>query len=126
VGRHGAVVSATVLDTRFVRGELTRGGGRLPIPPLIDARRQNNAVKLTASVGIHEFLSGKPAKTFGYSGPILGPVLRSRRGGVEMSVRNELGVATSVHWHGLLVPGHPMASLSENRAGRDLGDPCSR
>ncbi|WP_371277652.1 multicopper oxidase domain-containing protein, partial [Staphylococcus capitis] len=58
------------------------------------------------SAGHHEFYKGKPARTYGYSGPILGPVLRFRRGDhVEMSVRNELGVATTVHWHGLLVPG---------------------
>jgi blue copper oxidase len=102
----GAVASATILDARFGRGEITRGGGHLPIPQLIDAANHHNAIRLMVSAGHHEFYKGKPARTYGYSGPILGPVLRFRRGDhVEMSVRNELGVATTVHWHGLLVPG---------------------
>ena len=45
--------------------------------------------------------------TYGYSAPILGPVIRVRRGDeVEMVVENHLDAATTVHWHGLLVPGH--------------------
>lgn len=87
----GAVASAIVLDMRLGRGERTRSGGHLFIPPLIDARQQNNAVKLRARAGFHEFLRGKPAKTFGYSGPVLGPTLRFRRGDhVEMTVENAL------------------------------------
>jgi blue copper oxidase len=102
----GVVASTTVLDSGFVRGERTRRGGHLPIPPLVDASRQNNVVKLKAESGLHEFYKGKPAKTFGYSGPILGPTLRFRRGDrVEMIVENALDAPTTVHWHGLLVPG---------------------
>ena len=102
----GIIASATVLDARFGRGERTRGGGRLPIPRLIDAARQGNAIKIKAAPGFHEFYKGKPARTFGYSAPILGPVLRFRRGDrVEMIVENALDAPTTVHWHGLLVPG---------------------
>ena len=102
----GVVVSATVLDARFGRGERTRGGGRLPIPRLIDANRVGNVVKLKAGPGSHEFYKGRPARTFGYSSPILGPTLRFRRGDrVEMIVENALDAPTTVHWHGLLVPG---------------------
>jgi FtsP/CotA-like multicopper oxidase with cupredoxin domain len=50
---------------------------------------------------------GKPARTYGYSAPILGPVVRVCRGDeVEMVVENHLDAATTVHWHGLLVPGY--------------------
>jgi FtsP/CotA-like multicopper oxidase with cupredoxin domain len=95
-----------MLDVRFGRGERPRGGGRLPIPQLIDAARQVNVVKLRAAAGRHEFYRGKPARTFGYSAPILGPVLRFRRGDrVDMIVENALDVPTTVHWHGLLVSG---------------------
>jgi cuproxidase len=52
-------------------------------------------------------LKGKPTQTYGYSAPILGPVIRVRPGdAVEMTVENALDKATTVHWHGLLVPGH--------------------
>ncbi|WP_271618908.1 multicopper oxidase domain-containing protein [Bradyrhizobium sp. CCBAU 51745] len=102
----GAAASASLLDPGFGRGEPARAVARLPVPQLIDAASQHNAIGLRVSAGRHEFYKGKPARTYGYSGPILGPVLRFRRGDrVEMSVRNELGVATTVHWHGLLVPG---------------------
>ena len=79
----------------------------LPIPELIDAANQGNAVKLKVVSGRHAFLEGKPTRTYGYSAPILGPVIRLRRGDeVEMTVENALDIVTTVHWHGLLVPGY--------------------
>jgi blue copper oxidase len=102
----GIIAAASMVEARFGRGERTRGGGRLPVPRLIDANKSGNVVKLKAASGSHEFYKGKPARTFGYSAPILGPVLRFRRGvPVEMSVENALDTPTTVHWHGLLVPG---------------------
>jgi blue copper oxidase len=79
---------------------------RLPIPSLIDAAKQGNAVKLKVTSGRHAFVKGKPTQSYGYSAPVLGPVIRLRRGDeVEMTVENALDVDTTVHWHGLLVPG---------------------
>jgi blue copper oxidase len=79
----------------------------LPIPKLIDAAKQGNAVKLKVMSGRHAFVAGKPTRTYGYSAPVLGPVIRLRRGDeVEMTVENALDVVTTVHWHGLLVPGY--------------------
>jgi FtsP/CotA-like multicopper oxidase with cupredoxin domain len=102
----GAIVAATLFDARFGIGERAHGGGRLPIPTLIDAASQGNTIKLRVSAGRHEFYRGKPTLTYGYSAPVLGPVLRLRRGDrVQMVVENALGVPTTVHWHGLLVPG---------------------
>jgi blue copper oxidase len=102
----GVIAAASMVDTRFGRDERTRGGGRLPVPRLIDANKSGSVVKLKAAPGLHEFYKGKPTRTLGYSAPILGPVLRFRRGDrVEMSVENALDTPTTVHWHGLLVPG---------------------
>lgn len=78
----------------------------LPIPKLIDAATHGNRVQLRAERGHHAFLRGKLAETYGYSAPILGPTIRVRRGEeIEMSVHNDLDCDTTVHWHGLLVPG---------------------
>jgi FtsP/CotA-like multicopper oxidase with cupredoxin domain len=56
--------------------------------------------------GHHAFLRGKLAEAYGYSAPILGPTIRVRRGDeIEVSVHNDLDRDTTVHWHGLLVPG---------------------
>lgn len=79
---------------------------RLPIPTLIDAAKQGNAVRLKVATGRHAFVDGKPTQSYGYSGPVLGPVIRIRRGDeVEIIVENALGVDTTVHWHGLLMSG---------------------
>ena len=102
-----AFVSGGIVGGRLGRGEPAHFDTRLPLPPLIDAARQGNAVKLRAASGRHSFVEGKPAHTYGYSAPVLGPVIRLRRGDeVEMTVENALDVDTTVHWHGLLMPGH--------------------
>jgi cuproxidase len=102
----GAVAATAFVGVRLARGEAAQFSTPLPIPPLIDVARQGNACKLKAVRGRHAFLRGKPTLTYGYSAPILGPVLRVRRGdAVEMTVENALDVPTTLHWHGLLVPG---------------------
>jgi len=88
-------------------GEAAPFSTPLPIPKLIDAAKHGNAVKLKVMSGRHAFVKGKPTRTYGYSAPILGPVIRLRRNAeVEMTVENALDTVTTVHWHGLLVPGH--------------------
>src|SRR6516164_2332619 len=78
-------------------------GTHLPIPMLIDAAKQGNAAHLKAMSGRHAFIEGKPTGTYGYSAPVLGPVLRVRRGDeVQVTVENALNTVTTVHWHGLL------------------------
>jgi len=95
-----------IAGIRLAQSESVRFDRHLPIPPLIDASKQGNAVKLKVTSGRHAFVRGKPTLSYGYSGPVLGPAIRLRRGDeVEMTVENALGVDTTVHWHGLLVPG---------------------
>ena len=106
-----AAIAAGALVGGLVGAGIARGRPQhftrpLPIPPLIDAAKQGNAVKLKVVSGKHPFVSGKPTRCYGYSGPVLGPALRLRRGDeVEVTVENALAIDTTVHWHGLLVPG---------------------
>jgi cuproxidase len=103
----GALASSSLLSARFGIGDIAPFSTPLPIPKLIDAAKQDNSVNLKVAAGQHTFIEGKPTQTYGYSAPILGPVIRVRRGdAVEMTVENALDKATTVHWHGLLVPGH--------------------
>ena len=103
----GAFASSTILDARFGFGDTVSARTPLPIPTLIDAAKQGNAVNLKAASGRHAFVEGKPTRTYGYSAPVLGPVIRVRRGDeVQMRVENALNTVTTVHWHGLLAPGH--------------------
>jgi len=79
----------------------------LPIPQLVDAAKLGNAVRLKIASGRHEFIKGKPATAYGYSAPVLGPVVRVHNGdNVEMTIENGLDCHTTVHWHGLSVPGN--------------------
>jgi blue copper oxidase len=102
-----ALAASTVLYRRSGNGESAPFTRPLPIPQLIDATASRHSINLIASPGQHAFIEGKPTRTYGYSAPILGPVIRVRRGDeVEMVVENHLDAATTVHWHGLLAPGH--------------------
>lgn len=103
----GALLSGALLAARAGSGNPASADVALPIPELIDAAKQGNAVTLKAMAGRHAFVPGKPARTYGYSAPILGPVVRVRRGDeIKVTIENSLDAATTVHWHGLLVPGY--------------------
>ncbi|MGE3645033.1 MAG: multicopper oxidase domain-containing protein [Beijerinckiaceae bacterium] len=79
----------------------------LSVPPLIDTTKTGGRFAITAKQARHSFLPGKPTSTFGYSASYLGPTLRVRRGDkVAVDFTNQLGRLTTVHWHGLKVPGN--------------------
>jgi blue copper oxidase len=100
----GAFASSALICARHGLGDPSPFSTRLPIPKLIDAAKQGNAVNLKVMSGRHAFVHGKPARTYGYSAPVLGPVIRMRRGDeIEMTVENALDTVTTVDWHGLLV-----------------------
>lgn len=76
------------------------------IPPLLDAREHRQSLSLNAQQGAKEFFPGKRSSTLGYNGSYLGPTLRVHRGNdVQVAITNALGEPTTVHWHGLLIPG---------------------
>ncbi len=53
----------------------------------------------------HEFAPGSKAKLWGYNGSAPGPTIEALEGDrVRIFVTNHLPEATSVHWHGLLLP----------------------
>jgi manganese oxidase len=53
----------------------------------------------------HEFAPGLKAHCWGYNGNVHGPVIEAVEGDrVRIYVTNKLPAATSVHWHGVLLP----------------------
>ena len=79
---------------------------RLRIPELLDARARGQALALDIRAGTTEFFPGVASATLGYNGAYLGPTLRVHDGDdVQVAVANHLAQPTTVHWHGLLVPG---------------------
>src|SRR6266568_1425476 len=84
-----AMASSSVINERVGKASSARFEIPLPIPELVDAAKQGNAVRIKIMSARHAFLHGKPAKTYGYSAPILGPVIRVRNADeVEMTVEN--------------------------------------
>lgn len=76
----------------------------LPIPDLLEADAQSR-IRLTVQAGKTTF--GKhTARSWGYNGNLLGPALKLQQGKqVNVEIRNQLAEETTVHWHGLEVPG---------------------
>lgn len=58
---------------------------------------------------------GRPREIWGYDGQLPGPVIRAREGDtLRVKVINELGIPTSVHWHGMHQPGtYPMDGVGD-------------
>ena len=100
VGGGTAIAGASVWPTLAAEPQ------ELRIPELIDARSHGQSIALRAQAGRTSFFPGRESRTLGYNGSYLGPTLRVHRGDdVEIAVTNSLGEETSVHWHGLLIPG---------------------
>ena len=82
---------------------------KLRIPPLAKNTSTDSTkavFELTVQKGVSEFFQGKSTATLGYNGNYLGPVLRAKKGQqLSVKVKNTLDEITTVHWHGVIVPG---------------------
>lgn len=79
----------------------------LPVPELIDTAKAGAAANLAVQKTRHAFVLGRPTAAYGVSASYLGPTIRiPASGDTQMNVRNALGRPTTLHWHGLLVPGN--------------------
>ncbi|MGY1602567.1 multicopper oxidase family protein [Geodermatophilus sp. SYSU D00815] len=77
-------------------------------PPLAPSSTEDGVrvFRLTAQAGTAEFTRGVRTPTWGYDGAYLGPTLRARRGEtVRVELTNRLTEPTTVHWHGMELPG---------------------
>ncbi len=69
---------------------------------IVDGRK---VFHLVAEEVEHEFAPGMKSRCWGYNGRVHGPVIEAVEGDhVRIYVTNRLDVATSVHWHGILLP----------------------
>ncbi|KRG13957.1 multicopper oxidase [Virgibacillus soli] len=83
----------------------------LPVPPLLEDQNPADDVAefyLKAQKSRKAFFSGVKTETYGYNGDYLGPVIKVKKGDqVKVHIENGLGNEdTTVHWHGLEVPGN--------------------
>lgn len=74
----------------------------LAIPPLLE----EDTFHLTVDEHVHQFYPGLNTSTYGVNGEYLGPTLVFHQGDtVHIHLQNNLDTVTSMHWHGLQVPG---------------------
>lgn len=60
---------------------------------------------LTAEEVFHEFATGLKAHCWGYNGRVHGPTIEAVEGDrVRVYVTNKLKAATTIHWHGVILP----------------------
>ena len=108
-GGSGHSASSMTTSPPLVNPVASSGTSRsLPILPLDQGAVDASGVRafsLRVQRGTTQFRSGVDTPTLGYNGALLGPALRLRAGErTAIRVRNDLEVATTVHWHGLYVP----------------------
>lgn len=80
----------------------------LPIPPLAEPTVTDDVTwySIDAQAGEFNILPDVKTPTWGFNGPFLGPTLRLKQGKkVGVHVTNSLDEMTTIHWHGMLVPG---------------------
>lgn len=74
----------------------------IAIPPLLE----EDTLQLTVAEHVHQFYPGVNTTTYGVNGPYLGPTLIMQRGDTaRLRLINDLPQLTSMHWHGMHVPG---------------------
>jgi len=110
LSRRDALVGGAVVGTMGAMrlGAAIGGDAARPLLPIPQELRANarGEIAFSARAGTVEFLRGRRTATYGYNGPFLGPVLRLRRGQTVMiDFANHLSDPTTVHWHGLIIPG---------------------
>lgn len=83
------------------RPVVTPNGAALPWKRVDGAK----VFHLVAEPVTHEFAPGLVAECWGYNGRVHGPTIEAVEGDrVRIYVTNRLPAATTVHWHGVLVP----------------------
>lgn len=86
-----------------------QNGKLIPVSDYVSHPSQGTPVDkftLTAEAKTVTLATGKAVKAMTYNGTAPGPLLTVRQGDlVEVTVRNNLSVPITVHWHGIAVPG---------------------
>ena len=79
----------------------------LPIIPLTDLTGGiEDRVSLALNPASHDFGTGVASETFGINHDYLGPVLKVKQGQtLPFDVANNIGDTSTIHWHGLHIPG---------------------
>ncbi|QDX30216.1 multicopper oxidase CueO [Dickeya poaceiphila] len=101
-----AVLGASSLMPWWSRSAWADERPTLPVPPLLAPDASGN-IALKLQTGSMRWLAGIETVTWGINGGFLGPALQLEQGQeVTLNVTNTLPETTTLHWHGLEIPGN--------------------
>ncbi|SEK56689.1 Multicopper oxidase with three cupredoxin domains (includes cell division protein FtsP and spore coat protein CotA) [Carnobacterium iners] len=106
----GETFNESILNTEVPLKNSQKGKEtKLPIPPILkDKNPEEGKAEFDLKVqnGRTEFFEDQKTDTLGYNGNYLGPIIKVNKGDeVKINVNNTLDESTTMHWHGLEVPG---------------------
>ncbi|WP_287600036.1 multicopper oxidase domain-containing protein [Thiothrix sp.] len=107
-GGGGGMGSGTppVAEADRTLGSASQSASTLPIPTLLTGVPNTPVFNLSLQAGNMAFLAGTTTPTYGINGNFLGPAIKVRNGDfVTLNVTNNLTETSTLHWHGLHVPG---------------------
>lgn len=117
----GAAAAAALTAPGFAQSAIRS----LPLIPVTDLTGGISArLPLSLMSGTHDFGTGVASDTLGINGGYLGPVLRAKQGQVlPFDVMNTIGDTTTIHWHGLHIPGDVDGGPHQEIAHGDVWSP---
>ena len=117
-----SAASTTMLGTIGLAQTATRP---LPLIPMTDLTGGIAArVPLNLAPGTHDFGNGAISQTLGINHNYLGPVIRAKQGQtIPFDVANGIGDTSTIHWHGLHIPGDVDGGPHQEIADGDVWSP---
>lgn len=103
-----AASGATLAGAALAGAGFAQGAPRpLPVLPMMDTIGGiDQRISLNLNAAAHDFGTGTLSATYGINSGYLGPVVRVKQGQtLPIDVNNGLADVTTLHWHGLHIPG---------------------
>lgn len=108
MNRRGFLIGSASATAALAGVSFAQASARpLPIIPLTDLTQASDTrIPLRLAASQHDFGTGALSETLGINANYLGPVLRAKQGQtLPFDVENTLDEITTIHWHGLHIPG---------------------
>ena len=109
LNRRQLLAGAIASSAGLVGASLAQAAIRpFPLIPMTDLTGGiGERIGLALNAAVHDFGNGASSETFGINNSYLGPVLRVKQGQtLPFDVTNNIGDTTTLHWHGLHIPGY--------------------
>ena len=101
----GSIAVSNSWTMQFFAAEQAQNELRIPNLETGQTIDDKRSFQLTLQQGTSNFLPGLSTETLGINGSYLGPTLLFKRNEqVNLNVKNEIGEASTLHWHGVHLP----------------------